>query len=406
MKAMVIGISPDYNYPGNFSLWRKNNTYYASNHGGSLVTRSIMKIFNADYISDFSDINRLNKEYDTCFLGLAAHVHSRRDVSVYADLVEKLDMKVVAPSLGLQDYLQSEAGEFKINQSVLRLLSSVSKKSSWIGCRGPYTEKILKRHGFKHVMPVGCPTFFWNMKPDIPIKEKKTYTNPIVVYHRTFMSIAADIIEGLPLLGQDYEEHMMMTDELTGDKELSNMLIPYYDQMPYKEKAIGMLKNQGLFYKKFTDWFACISEHDFVFGPRLHGCIAALIQNIPAVFIPRDLRVGEIVEFFKLPHVDYRDIKGKTIQEIYSLARFDEFHKIYKKRFNNFITFIRENGLKVSADDEVYTDYKPGLEKRSSQGKIITEQTDIFRNKIVRQIALLKSKMERVKKIKKQKNEE
>jgi len=135
-KTMVIGLGPDYNYPGKLALWGKNNTRYASNHGASLISRTIAKQFNAEYIDDLSNIELLNEKYDTCFIAFATHITTWRDVSEYADVIEKLKMKVIALSLGVQDYFSKSNDTFVFHPSLMRLLSIVNHKSSYIGVRG------------------------------------------------------------------------------------------------------------------------------------------------------------------------------------------------------------------------------------------------------------------------------
>ena len=69
--------------------------------------------------------------------------------------------------------------------------------------------------------------------------------------------------------------------------------------MSVKDRMAEMLskiEENGIFYRNFDDWFNEIKKHDFVLGARLHGCVAALIQGIPAVMLARDIRVQEIAQ--------------------------------------------------------------------------------------------------------------
>ena len=172
MKAMTIGISPEYNYPGRFEKWRENNTYYASNHGGSLITRAIMKEFDADYIDDFSDLPALSNKYDTCIMAFATHVHQKRDVSYYVDILEKMQIRTIVLSIGVQDYTLEKASSLKVHPSVERLLRIAAEGSDWIGVRGPYTADILVRNGFKNVVPIGCPTMYWNLRREFDLPDR------------------------------------------------------------------------------------------------------------------------------------------------------------------------------------------------------------------------------------------
>jgi len=112
-----------------------------------------------------------------------------------------------------------------------------------------------------------------------------------------------------------------------------------------RQEILQAIQSQGIFPDGLEARFAKIGSHDFVFGPHLHGCVAALIQAVPAVMIPRDLRVREKVEMFNLPAVDYREIEGKTIEDIYRQADFEKFQNTYKVRYSNYLSFIAENGL-------------------------------------------------------------
>ena len=174
MKTMIVGLSPEYNYPGSYEKWRSNNTYFASNHGASLICRALLRQFHSDYIDDFSDINFLRNNYDVCVLALSTHIHRRRDISYLVDIVGKLEMKTIALSLGMEDYIASTNDIVELHPSVIRLLKLVSERSEAIGVRGPHTASVLRKHGFENVIPVGCPSLQWQLKDNICIQKNKS----------------------------------------------------------------------------------------------------------------------------------------------------------------------------------------------------------------------------------------
>ncbi len=347
MKAMVIGINPNYNYPGKIEIWRTNNTKYASNLGASLITRSLMKEFNADYVDDFSDIETLKKKYDTCFIAFATHITTWRDVSYYTNIVEKLDMKTIAMSLGVQDSLSNSAGYFKLHPSMKRLLEIVSSSSKWLGVRGHYTASILQQNGFSNVIPIGCPSMYWRLIDDLQINKKENFEKPVIVYHRALAENAYKLLEKIPFVGQDYEDHVIFNDDLHEDVNLKRGIYDKYHEMNHSEKIIEAIKNKGVFFKDFKKWFEFIGQHDFIFGTRLHGCIAGLIQKKPVVMIPRDLRVNEIAEFFNIPTIKLTELSYLNVDDIYNRADFSKFNSTYKIRFNNYLKFIEENDLET-----------------------------------------------------------
>ncbi|MBU4025066.1 polysaccharide pyruvyl transferase family protein, partial [bacterium] len=338
MKAMTIGISPYYNYPGTLEKWNTNNTEYASNHGGSLITRAIMKEFNADYVNDFSDIATLKNKYDTCIMALATHVHEARDVSMYVKLLKKLNMKVVIVSLGVSDYLNNNQLNIKIHSSIKALLNLAQESSNWIGVRGPYTAHILSKNGFKNVVPIGCPTVFWNMKPEIVINTKKEYNNPLVVYQENIAKDGFELIKQFNLLGQDFKDEVIFTDNLQNDISLRDFQRSFYQNLENPQEVLQYITSKGIFQKNFDEWFETIKKHDFIFGPRLHGVIASLIQGIPAVLTTRDLRTKELAEFFNIPSIEHGLLDNTQFNDIVMLANFQKFELTYQQRYKNYLS--------------------------------------------------------------------
>lgn len=344
MKAMLIGLEPEYNYPGDFKIWKSNNTKFASNHGASLISRAIAREFNADFVNDFDDFDKLNREYDLCIIAFATHITTKRDVSFFTDVVQKLNMKIVAFSMGVQDYTKTLSNDFDIHDSMMRLLKVVTNKSKWIGVRGPYSASILQCNGFGNVLPVGCPTFYYRLKNDLAITKPKAFNKPLLVYHRTVSEHCWHLVESATILGQDFLDEAIFTDRLKND--------PVYIQeekeyLKYSEgqKKLEYIRNHGVFFRTFDEWFSFIGDHDFVFGPRLHGCIAALIQGIPAVMLYRDLRVKEMADFYGVPSLNYEQAVKMSVDEIFEYADFSTFNRVHPLRYRNFLSFLNLIGV-------------------------------------------------------------
>lgn len=350
MKSMVIGLGPEYNYPGNLAKWQAHNTRFASNHGASLISRAISKQFDADYVDDFSDIPGLRNRYDCCILALASHVSTRRDVSYFADIVESLDIRTVAFSLGVQDYAMSSTAIPTVHPSVERLLRAVDERSEFIGVRGHYSAIVLSKLGFSDVVPVGCPTVFWNMQPELNIRKGRNFRHPLIAYHRTLAAANWKLLDGALILGQDFLDEAMLTDNLIHDQVLWKMERDAYLEYDHSDRIFELLRSGSSFPRNFSEWFAAIGRSDFVFGPRLHGCIAALVQGIPAVLLTRDLRTEEMAQMFSIPSFAYDDLKYKTAEDLFESADFTDFSATYGRRYNNYLKFLGENKLKSNLE--------------------------------------------------------
>lgn len=359
-KTMIIGLGPEYNYPENLNLWIKDNTKYASNHGASFISRALVKQFNGIHVDveEFSRIDQLREKYDKCIIAFATHVTTLRDVSVYADFIEKLGIPTYAFSLGVQDYLPLTSLAFKLHPSMHRLLEIVSEKSKFLGVRGHYTASILYKNGFKNVIPIGCPTLFWNLHRNIEINKPKNIVNPAMVYHRTLAGEEGmHLLKDIPLIGQDFLDEAVFTSNLENDKDLINYELSNYEIQGKLEQALRLIYKNGVFHHTFQDWFNDLKSRDFILGARLHGCIAGLTQGVPSVMLARDLRVKEVAEFFDIPFILYDKLKQKqTVQQIFEEADYSKFNATYKLRFDNYIKFLQDNGLASNLDTSIIND--------------------------------------------------
>lgn len=344
---MIIGLGPEYNYPNNFELWKgANNTRYASNHGASLISRTLIKHFNGEYVDEFSDIQKLNKKYDRCIIAFATHLTNKRDVSVYADFLEKLKLPVFLFSLGMQDGIETLQEDWKIHPSMKRVLNIVSDRSHSIGCRGPHTAEMLGRAGFKNVAPIGCPSMYFHLDRNLKIV-KKEFHDPAVVFHRTIYSYQLNhLLKEIPLIGQDFLDEVVFKTHDKTDNDLKKYQLTLFNNKNEAASFLALLQKQGVFHYKFTKWYEFVTSCGFIWGPRLHGCVAAIINGIPAVFTPRDLRMREIAEMYNIPHVSFDDLVNfKTVEELFKYADYSRFNETYSERFDGYVRYLQQNGL-------------------------------------------------------------
>ncbi|MFT4802975.1 MAG: hypothetical protein ACI9YE_000161 [Psychroserpens sp.] len=375
-KTMVIGLGPDYNYDvDNHHKWRKHNTRYASNHGASLISRTLIDYFKADYVDNFDNIEEYKDKYDLCVIAFATHITERRDVSIYTDFVKKMNIKTVAFSLGIQDYSPSSSSLKSLHISLVELLNYCVDSSGFLGVRGPHTASVLIKEGFsqKNIIQIGCPTAFAPLNRGLVIKKKKAFTKPIIVFHRTMAGLNKKIIGGAPLLGQDFLDEVVFKNNIDNNQIIKKNELANYHKYSNGKFTLRQIKENGIFADTFNEWFKIVGEYDFVLGARLHGCMAALIQGIPAVMLARDVRVQEIAEFYKIPYIKYEDVGGKTIDEIYMEADFTEFNNLYKYRFDNFMKLLSELEIldHLSFEQSIPKDYHFSLDDLNANTEIL-----------------------------------
>ncbi|MFW6275122.1 MAG: polysaccharide pyruvyl transferase family protein, partial [bacterium] len=205
---------------------------------------------------------------------------------------------------------------------------------------------LLYRDGFKKVIPIGCPTMYTTMNDNLSIKKSDNFHDPLVVYHRELIDFNADLLKNVDLLGQDFLDQAIFTQGLNKDELLQKReREKYYKKLRGKE-IIEEIEKNGIFPKDFDNWLNIIGQHDFIFGPRLHGCIAAIIQGKPALMYARDLRVKEIAEFFHIPYITPEIIKGKNIEELYYQTDYTFFNDNYKTKYAQYYSFLEANGVR------------------------------------------------------------
>lgn len=341
-KVAIIGLGPEYNYPKDHKLWQSDNTKYASNHGASLIARTLISMFDAEYFDISEGAARLNETYEYCVIAFATHATVARDVTAYADFVEKLSVPVALFSLGIQDYSSRNEPIRPLHDSIKRILNKVISSTGIIGVRGFYTASLLYKNGYRDVVPVGCPTLYRNMVAKFEVPPVKSINKVVNVYHRTISNLGSELLNVDVILGQDFLDEVVFSDGYAQNPIRQRELELYNST---NNNAIEILAKKGYFTRDFSDWFDCIGSADFVIGPRLHGCVAAITQGIPALMIARDLRVEEIADFYSIPYITYDNYAGETIGELSQLADYTRFNRIYEARYKNFVKFLDDVGL-------------------------------------------------------------
>lgn len=385
-RVMVLGIPPTYEYTGHSIDRTHNIDYYAANAGGSLIANALCQIFDGEFVYDTSDINKLNEKYDACVLSLATHLDPHRDASRLAEIVEKLDMPVMIPAVGITAYEKKVAKPSPISPSFRKLLSIVSEKSEWIGVRGHYSANVLLRNGFKNIVPIGCPTIFRELNRDLKVEMPNSIDDILFVYHFTAHKYISKI-KDIDILGQDLHDHFVFTDELDHDHMLRNKIYHLYGNKNNVEIFNKNNKNRTIFYPSFKKWYKTVLDHDFVLGPRLHGCLAAIGKGKPAVFVDHDLRIREVAEFFGLPVLSEEFMYNYGVDKNYlSNISFNKFHDIYPSRFDNFIKMISENKIPIDINMGTNNDfifkYRDGVTKDYINSNIAFSSYDILLDRV------------------------
>ncbi len=89
------------------------------------------------------------------------------------------------------------------------------------------------------------------------------------------------------------------------------------------------------------DWLEFMRTNvSFSYGTRFHVNMAALLAGRPAMWITHDTRTQELVEYFKLPHMNLKHASVRIPHDIgnaIDLTPFFDNYDTVSKRFNEFL---------------------------------------------------------------------
>ena len=68
------------------------------------------------------------------------------------------------------------------------------------------------------------------------------------------------------------------------------------------------------FKEEVESWFEFVSKLDFFVSTRIHGGMAGISNGVPMIMIPTDLRILELVDAMKLPHISFEDAMNKEFK--------------------------------------------------------------------------------------------
>ncbi|WP_407561305.1 polysaccharide pyruvyl transferase family protein [Streptomyces sp. 184] len=300
---------------------------------------------------------QINDEYDVFVVPLANAFRPSFEASLnrLSRLIEQLTIPVVVIGVGAQVGADYDTERLKsIEPSVKRFMKAVLKRSASVGVRGELTAGYLKGLGFKDVDIIGCPSMFLHgdtfpeiRRPEAGITDASRIAinvSPDAVRVGPIAAIAQRAYErfdDLTYYAQNLTDAEML---LWGDTSAERGLTPELPTL-----AAHSLVRDGR-TRVPTDpygWLAELREHDFAFGTRIHGNIAALLAGTPAVVLVHDSRTLELCRYFGIPYEMLADQPADMDPaDLYEKADFAGLHTGHQERWDRFVRFLDRNDLR------------------------------------------------------------
>ncbi|MFJ2953202.1 polysaccharide pyruvyl transferase family protein [Streptomyces sp. NPDC087270] len=298
---------------------------------------------------------RINDEYDVFVVPLANAFRPsfRASLDRLSALIEQLTIPVVVVGVGAQVGADYDLGTLgPMEESVRRFVRAVLDRSASIGVRGELTASYLRGLGFDQVDIIGCPSMFLHgdvfpvpsdpgtIGPDARIAIN---LSPDAIPVGDIGGLARYAFERFPALTY-YAQNLVDAELLFwGDTSAE---AGRHDSFPLQLTHELFRADKVRVPLDPRTWLDELAGHDFAYGTRIHGNIAALLAGTPAVVLTHDSRTLELCRYFDLPHRMLTDVPADTDPaELYEQADFSGLLNGHKERFTRYTDFLDRNDL-------------------------------------------------------------
>lgn len=233
-----------------------------------------------------------------------------------------------------------------------------------IGVRGSFTRYVLDRHGLAdHAEVIGCPSLFLNPDPRLGERIAANIRPPervaVAAGHQGWRHLRRLEASLANLVthpgGYVVQSPLALVRLASGEAEripkdnLAKCRDYVGPDLTVAEFVRWMQRHGSAFYD-VPSWLAHYRQFDFVVGTRIHGTILGLQAGVPSLCVVHDMRMLELCQTLKVPHVRAEDVaEGVSREELVGLLNFDaaEFDRNRQQLCASYVAFLKGNGLPV-----------------------------------------------------------
>lgn len=304
----------------------------------------------------------INQDFDALVVPAANWINDRTDWTWLTDLLEKVTIPIITIGIGLQSE-STDMSKVRVNESSLRLIRLLSRKSKWISCRGNFTRDWLASVGIVNVITTGCPSTYMNLES----KSSRYADNDAVILQGTRYWLSSDFINSndvnrkiyalagkfnLPMIYQsEAEEIDYLVYSKSGKDEYVKTKWSALAKLYGFEHEVDIkryLPEKGRVFFDVDQWSGYVKANAGVIGTRLHGAIVALNSGRPARLIAHDSRTQEVAEFTGIPTLNESDLSNLNEDEMRKILYDTDLYEYTSKRKISaavYINFLEDCGL-------------------------------------------------------------
>ncbi len=296
--------------------------------------------------------SKINEEFDLVIYPLANILQENTDfIYNVISLLEGITIPIYCMGIGLSWNKYETLSELcsRIKVPLKELINIVDKSGGKFACRGYMTQEVIERVWGKdsagRVIATGCPSMYQNglLHIDKTVVRREDFR--VVLNGRVRDFRDALVQKAFREYRAEYIDQDEYRSVLYGERNINiKELIKKYSCLGVKllsEKKIH-------FFYQLPAWFQWVDHNvDFMFGSRIHGNLIALLAGKPAmVYLPprrTDLRVQELVDFFKIPSVNTK--KRKDLYQLYQETDYSDFNSNFNVKFAEYEAFLQNAGI-------------------------------------------------------------
>ncbi|MCI1902290.1 MAG: polysaccharide pyruvyl transferase family protein [Bifidobacteriaceae bacterium] len=300
-----------------------------------------------------SEIESINSDFDAYVLPLSNALRPgfSRALENLTYVIERLNIPVIVPCVG-GNVLPGSEGQLRegVRDIAYRFVRAVLDHSSSVGVRGDITRTALLKLGFHddEIVVVGTPALY-DTQDDSALEK----TDSIDAESLLTIDLNSDI-EGMGTFYTENERRYPTISTVFQTVAGANLLLwgmearSFPEGIPRTVRSAAYVENRLRLFTNPKPWKEYLKERDFVFGPRIHGAVAALAVGTPAYVLTVDSRTKEIAEYHSIPNKPFHEAlaSGSFLAgDLYEEADYAAFNSQKSQSKENFLTFLTANGL-------------------------------------------------------------
>lgn len=352
------GMSPFETFSPGYIL---THNVIGSNVGNFLYLNGVLRSIMVDedaviepnyYNTNLYDPEYVNENFDCFVIPLADAFRENfvGELNTLTRFVRKLTIPCYVTGVGLKAPYEPDFTQPKPQDAAVKaFVKAVLDKSACIGVRGALTGKYLETLGFvedRDFMVIGCPSMY--------SRGKRLHSRTPVLESGSKVCFNSNVAASVPnrkfikLKMKEYENHYFVGQVV---RELRSIYLgaPYEYKIEYNFHNVtepiyrdGRLR----FFCNVPKWIEFMKDADFTFGSRLHGTIAAVLADAPAVLVTKDSRTRELAEYHHLNAIHESELhKELTLKDIAEQQDFTQIEKYQKQNLDRFASFLKKNDI-------------------------------------------------------------